>query len=84
MARTGTEITGGGVSNPSYVIVKLLDPVGPEDAQNVARHLVDHVEFADVESATPAAYDGLHSVHPIIHRYRVVGSEASLTDGAST
>lgn len=42
------------MSNPNYVIVKLDNPVGPDDAQNLAQHIVQSIEFADVASARPA------------------------------
>jgi hypothetical protein len=42
--------------NPNYVIVKLDEPVGPDDAQNLAEHIVQTLAFADVEKASPAQY----------------------------
>lgn len=41
---------------PNYVIVKLDQPVGPDDAQNLARHIVESREFSDVTSAQPVSF----------------------------
>jgi hypothetical protein len=57
--------------NPNYVIVKLDDPVGPDDAQNLAQHIVQSIEFADVASAQPARSAGLG-------RYVLYGEEVSV------
>jgi hypothetical protein len=46
------------MNHPNYVIVKLDDPVGPDDAQNLAEHIITELAFADVESATPARFEG--------------------------
>jgi hypothetical protein len=69
--------------NPTYVLVKLLDPVGPDDAQNLAHHLVQTLEFADVESAQPVVYDGVHSTRPLVARFALVGEEVSLVPRAA-
>lgn len=44
--------------NPTHVIVKLDQPVGSDDAQNLAQHIIASREFADVASAQPASFDG--------------------------
>lgn len=42
------------MTNPNYIIIKLEEPVGPDDAQDLAAHLVRSIAFADVEWAQPA------------------------------
>lgn len=46
--------------NPTHVIIKLDPPVGPDDAQHLAEHIVSQLAFADVEWACPAYSDGWH------------------------
>lgn len=45
-------------TNPEYVLVKLADPVGADDAQHLAQHIAQELAFADIESARPAYSDG--------------------------
>lgn len=57
--------------HPTHVIIKLDQPVGPDDAQDVAQHVVDSLEFADVEWARPAVFESVTAA------FVLTGEEAS-------
>jgi hypothetical protein len=72
------------MANPTYVLVKLLDPVGPDDAQNLAHHLVQTLEFADVESAQPCVVGVDWGCDPpSVEYFALVGEEVSLAPRAA-
>jgi hypothetical protein len=50
--------------NPNYVLVRLDDPVGPDDAQKLAMHIVSELAFSDVAAAMPAQYVGGYGFVP--------------------
>jgi hypothetical protein len=44
--------------NPTHVLIKLDQPVRPDDAQDMAEHVVRSSEFPDVEWARPVVFEG--------------------------
>lgn len=44
---------------PTHVVIKLDQPVGPDEAQDLAEHVVSSLAFADVEWARPAIFDNV-------------------------